>query len=157
MLFIDSPAVALQSVAWLSSARSRCEIVRRVTDDELGDFISARCNGQDRNIGRALKGVLTDRLSACSIVLTIYAVHAPKLIAIENCSGKLNVYDVGRAWLARLRSTYKIAPSRVEFVSYEKAAGRPGCYRMTMTYDKIVGKQDTTYEAKSRLYCLRGM
>lgn len=157
MLFIDSPAVALESIARLSSARSQCEIVRKVTDDELGDFISARCGRKDKNIGRALKGVLADRLSPCSVVLTIYAVHAPKLIAIENCSGILKVSDVGRAWLARLSSIYKIASSRVEFVSYEKAAGRPGFYKMTMTYDKKAGKQDTAYAAKSGLYCLREM
>lgn len=157
MLFIDSPATAVESVALLSSARSRCEIVRNITDDELGDRIEVRCGGQKKSIGRALKGVSADRLSACSVALTIYAVHTPKLLTISNCSGTLKVSDVGSAWLARLGSAYKIAPSRVEFVSFEKAAERIGCYKTTVTYDAKAGKQDTAYEAKAGIYCLPGM
>ena len=157
MLFIDSPATALESVALLSSPRSRCEIVRNITNDELGDKIQVRCGRQEKFIGRALKGVSADRLSACSVALTIYAVHTPKLLAINNCSGTLKVSDVGSAWLARLGSVYKITPSRVEFVSFQKAAGRIGCYRTTVTYDANAGKQDTAYEAKSGIYCLPAM
>ncbi|MFA6125654.1 hypothetical protein [Sphingomonas sp.] len=97
MLFIDSPATAVESVARLSSARSRCEIVRKITDEELGDKISVRCGREEKSIGRALKGASADRVSACSVVLNIYAVHTPKLIAVNNCSGALKMSDVGRA------------------------------------------------------------
>jgi hypothetical protein len=154
MMFFDAPAAAVESVVLLSSPLSQCEIVRNITDDELGDRIQVRCGWQEKSIGRALKGVSADRLSACSVALTIYAVQMPKLLAISNCSGILKVSDVGSTWIARLRYAYKISPSQIEFVSFEKTGGRAGCYKATVTYDTKAGQQNTPYDAKSGVYCI---
>jgi len=155
MFIMDSPPPSVEVVSVLSTTTSRCEIRKRLSDDEAGDPIEARCGSMTKPLGRALKGVSVNRISACRIVLTVNAVHSPRLLRLSNCRGPLSVADVGSRWTTRLRNAAAIKTSRGEFVSYEPIATQRGCYNVTVTYDAKSGTQNTAYKKKRERFCVQ--
>ena len=154
MPFIASPTPTVEVVAVLSTATSRCEIRKRQSGDEAGDPIEAKCGATTKPIGRSLKGVTVDRISGCRVVLTVNAVHSPRLLNLSNCRGALVVTDIGSAWTKRLQKSAGINAKSVEFVSYEKLAERTGCYKVTVTYDVDAHSQNTAYQEKEGRFCI---
>jgi len=155
MFMMDAPPPpAIEIVAQLSTSTSHCQIQKRATDDEAGDQIEARCRSMTTPLGRALKGVSVDRIRACQVVLTVNAVHNPRLLNVGNCKGSLSVSDVGSQWVGQVEKAAGIKSGAVEFVAFEKAAAGPGCYRVTVTYDAKPGGQDTSYEDKQARFCV---
>jgi hypothetical protein len=150
----DVPSPGVEIVAILSSKASRCEIVRRASDAEDGDPIEARCGDRVKIIAKALKGLSSDRLSACHVLLTINAVHSPSLFDISTCKGGLQVKDLGKTWVARLQKRMANPPKNLEFVSYEKLPRRPGCYSVTITYDVEPGSGSTPFRSRSGTFCV---
>lgn len=155
MFITASPAPTVEVVALLSTNRSRCEISKRASDEESGDQIEARCGNIRRPLGRALKGVSMNRISACQVVITVNAVHSPRLLDLSNCRGKLVVVDVGTIWTKQLQKTASIQAASTEFVSYKHIKSRTGCYDVTVTYDTKPGAQDTSYQEKTEQFCIQ--
>ncbi len=154
MFTIDSSPQAIDVIAVLSTATSRCEIRKRVSDNEGGDLIDARCGSTVRQLGRALKGVSIDRISACRVVVTVNAVHRPRLLNLVNCSGSLTVTDVGSVWTKKLRQSVAIKDSSVEYVAYKALSMRPGCYKVAITYDAVPGSENTSYKERVGRFCV---
>ncbi|WP_152542086.1 hypothetical protein [Sphingomonas sp. RIT328] len=154
-MFIDVPTTTEAGVIRLTSARSNCEIVRNVTDDELGDIIEGRCGEKAVFITRALKNIRVDRISPCRAVMTVFAVNKPKLLLLDNCSAKLNIKNVGDIWLKNLTHRYHVSASQVEYVSFEMVRRQVGCYKVTVTFDADAkaGKVNA-YMQRSGKYCL---
>lgn len=155
MFTMDSPAPTVEVVALLSTTTSQCEIRKRVSDEEAGDPLEAKCGNVRRPLGRALKGVSVNPISACRVVITVNAVHLPRLLSISNCRGPLMVADVGASWTNHLRKTAGIRPASTEFVSYKQIEGRAGCYDVTVTYDAKPGDRDTSYQEKTERFCVK--
>lgn len=154
MFIMDSPAPTVEVVAMLSTTTSHCEIRKRASENESGDSIEARCDNASRPLGRALKGVSVDRISACRVVMTLNAVHSPRVLSLSNCRGRLIVADVGTKWTTQLQKTAGIHAASTEFVAYKQIDGRMGCYDVTITYDANPGAQDTAYKDKTRQFCV---
>lgn len=151
MVTINTPDIVAEIVA----SGSRCEIVRRVTEDERGDSIDVRCGAMTKEIGRALKGLSLDKISECHVVVILNAVNFPKLLGIDNCRGPIRIDDLGHSWTARLSMKHDVASSRLEYISYEPSSQQHGCYKLTITYDvAAAGGQNTAYDAKSEQYCV---
>lgn len=157
MFAIDFGAQAIDVVAVLSATTSHCEIRKHASDNEDGDLIDARCGSLIKPIGRALKGVSVDHISACHVIVTVNAVHSPRLLSLTNCRGLLVVTDVGSAWREKVRKSAAIKESSVEFVSYEALAKRPGCYNVTITYDAVPSSENTAYKTKSGRFCVNDL
>jgi uncharacterized protein YerC len=154
MFVNDAPPAAVQILADLSSSKARCQVVRRISDDEKGDRIEARCGTSVLFLGNALKGVTTDRTSPCSVIITLNAVNFPQLLKVDNCQGPVRSIDLGRSWVAKLASYHHISSDNLEYASYEKISDRTGCYKVTITFDKIAGAPNTPYGNKSKTYCV---
>ncbi len=154
MLYMNPPLPAAEVVAQLSTTTSRCEIRKRMGDDEAGDPIEVQCGKTTTSLGRALKGVSVDRIRTCHIVLTVNAVHTPQLFSLNNCKGRLTVLNIGSEWTDRLERSASIKPADVEFTAFEKIMGRRGCYNVGLTYDATAGGQDTSYKEKKGSFCV---
>lgn len=153
MFLFDAPIVSTpETLAVLVSGRSRCEIVQYVTDDETGNPLSVRCGSGISHLGHALKGVSIDKISNCSIMITINAVHFPKLLRVDNCSGDANILDIGKIWKNRLAGRQV---SLLEYVTYEKITEKIGCYKVTITFDAENNVKNTPFRARSANYCAR--
>ena len=144
----------MEVVAVLTSTTSRCEIRKHTSGDEAGDQIEVRCGDATTSLGRALKGLSVNRISGCRVVLTVNAVHSPRLLSLSNCRKPLKVVDVGSVWTTRLQKSANIKPESVEFVAYEKIARRIGCYDITITYDANPNSSNTAYEEKKGQFCI---
>ena len=153
MLLMASPPATVEVVAQLSTATSHCEIRKRVIDEEAGEPLEVKCGSATRSLGKALKGVSVDRISACRVFLTLNAVHFPHLLHVDNCHGRLVVSDVGSAWIKQLLIRARIKPQSVEFVSYERVDKRVGCYNVTVTYDANARISNTAYRQGKGTYC----
>jgi len=156
MFFFDAPMPPIQVIANLSAAHSTCAIVKRLSDDESGDLIEARCSSGRKSLGRALKGVITDRLSSCRVVVFVSAVHFPRALDVSNCRGALRVVDVGSHWTAALRKSIGLDINAVEFVSFGKVGGRVGCYDVAITYDVHPHARSSAYRRVRRRFCADG-
>ena len=152
MLFTVLSMATTEVVATLRGT-PQCTIVRGSSDDETGDPVILRCGDSTKPIARVLKGLSADRISDCEVVITIYAVHRPKIIGISNCSGT-RVTNLSRKWVEHLQAAYHITNSRIEYVDYKKSYSGLGCYKVTITFDANKFQHDPSFSSKSGTYCL---
>lgn len=155
MSLIDSPPAQVEVVARLAARTSRCEIIKYASDDDSGDLLEGNCGTMSRSLGWALKGVSVDRINACQVLLTVNAVHSPRLLSLSNCSGRLVESDVGSTWVEQLQRRADIQSRSIEFISYAKVEKRVGCYDVTVTYDARSGAQNTPYKETAAQFCIR--
>ena len=153
MFIMDSLAPTVEVVAFLSTKRSRCEIRKRASDNDSGDPIEVRCGAIRTPLGEALKGVSINRISSCRVVMTVNAVHSPRLLRLSNCRGPLIVKDLGARWIKQIQKTFNILPAKTEFVAYKTIVGRTSCYDVIITYDATLNSKDTSYKEKTRQFC----
>lgn len=149
----DVPPAPVKILAELHSPRSRCAVIQIETDSERGDPVLLRCGHSLTLLGRGLKGVETDRISACAVVLTIEAVHVPRLIGVDACRGKARIEEAGTSWIERTRRRLGIAYSRIFYVSYARRGSR--CYDMTLTYAERP-RGDSPFLARTGRFCIGG-
>lgn len=154
MSIMNTPVPLVEIVAILSTATSRCEIEKRQRDDESGDLIESRCGAITKPLGTALKGVSISPLSACEVVMTVNAVHSPRLLKLSNCQGPLTVVDVGSAWTNRLRKRADVETGSIEYVTYLPTEHRIGCYRVTIAYDAKPSFKNTPYKERVGEFCI---
>jgi hypothetical protein len=154
MLYVAAALSTPEIIASLGSATSRCEVRRHESDSEEGDPIDVRCGSAVKSLGRALKGVSVDRIGECRLVLTVNAVHSPRLLDVSNCKGALSVKDIGSAWSGKLEASVKVKRANVEYVSYEKIPDRLGCYNVSITYDINPGSQNTAFGERKSVFCI---
>ena len=144
-----------QILTHLAGSNSQCVIGHRDTDDEAGNFTTARCNGRTSVIARDWHGDTIRRVDRCSIMLMIEGVQRPELLHVSNCGGSLKVRHTGDMWTRQLLAATRVAPSRLERVLYEPVAKRPTCYRISIAFTPPVKPTDTPLGERSAVRCDR--
>ena len=140
-------------LAHLTAPGSACVISHRYTDDEDGNFTTARCNGRSVVIARDRRGDTVRRVSRCSIMLTINGIHFPELLRASNCRGALRIERTGDIWTRQLLKSAGIAPSWLEGVQYEALAHRPACYRVAIVFTPPGRPVNTSFDERSMVRC----
>jgi hypothetical protein len=149
---MEAPSSAV--IAEMQAPHSRCQIVRRITEEERGNIIDLRCGARRQRLGRELKGFSLEKVGKCRVMLTIGAVHFPKLYDINNCRGKMQVMDLSSEWTHTLLRMAKIPWSRLEYMSYEKVPADRICYSVEATYDaRSTGS--TAFLSTSKVFCAK--
>jgi len=146
-------------LAHLTGPGSNCVISHLYTDEEAGNFTTARCNGRRTVIARDLHGDMVRQISGCSIMLTIEGVRFPRLLHVSNCSGAMRIRQTGDIWTRQLLAAGRIARSRLEGVQFYPVARQPACYRIAIAFTLLGMPTNAPLEGRSATRCaspLRG-
>ena len=142
-------------LAHLVGPRSNCVIGHRYSDEEAGNFTTARCNGRGSVLARDQHGDTVRAVSRCSIMLMIEGVELPELLHVSNCSGALKIRRTGDVWTRQLLASGGIAPSRLDRVIYYPVPRRPSCYRIAIMFTPPGKRENGPLDERSAMRCDR--
>jgi hypothetical protein len=142
-------------LAHLTGPSSHCVISYQYTDVEAGDPTRARCGAREYVIARDYHGDSVRRVSSCAIMLMVEGVRFPRLFAVNNCSGPLEVRNIGEGWTRGLLASARGASSRLDRVLYSPVAHRPTCYRVSILFTPLGKTTNTRLDERTAIRCDR--
>ena len=143
-------------LAHLNGPGARCVISFQYTDAEAGDPTEAQCGARKYVIARDYHGDSVRRVRDCAVMLMVEGVRFPRLFAVSNCGGALQVRNVGEGWTRDLLASARIAPARLDRVMYYPVAHRPSCYRVSIVFTPLGTATNTPLGERSAVRCDRG-
>jgi len=143
-------------LAHLKGPNSHCVVSFQHTDAEAGDRTEAQCGARRYLIARDYHGDSVWRVRSCAVMLMVEGVRFPRVFAVNNCSGALQVRNVGEGWTRELLASARIAPARLDRVVYYPVAHRPTCYRVSIMFTPLGKTTNTRLDERSAVRCDRG-
>lgn len=143
-------------LADLKGPSSHCVISLQRTDGEAGDPTEAQCGARRYVIARDYHGNSVRRVRSCAVMLMVEGVRIPRLFAVNNCSGALQVRNIGEGWTRDLLASARIAPARLDRVLYYPVAHRPACYRVSIMFTPLGKITNTRLDERTAVRCDRG-
>ena len=141
-------------VAEIRSERSRCRVSFRWTDNEDGDPVKVKCGSRERRIVIAIHEPSIIRLSRCHVLVQTNEIHFSQLMSVDNCKGALGVSEIGQHWVNRIRRHYRIQAYPLEAVLFDGTRKRPGCYEVSVTFDRFPKRSSKPLYGRSSSFCV---
>ena len=141
-------------IAEIRSHGSRCQVRYRMTDRDDGDPITVTCRSRALTVLKTLHIPTVTQLSACHVVVATNEVRFPQLVSVNNCQRSLKISNYGQEWINSVRGRNRVRAYPVDRVMFERVKKRPGCYAVTVLFDRFPDLSSRALDERSGSFCL---
>jgi hypothetical protein len=141
-------------LAKFGNGEEQCVISERQSDSEVGNPIFIRCSSKTASIGLTQKGASVNVTGSCSAIVTLNAVHFPKLVLVDACHKQIKVRDVGTRLARKIAWAKGVSWDRIEYLTYDPVKNGKPCYRITLTYAALNNASNSPYCSLEQRLCV---